>query len=161
DLQVELAGQNLKSIFPGDCTNYGTIHWVNGGGNLDTLSGRFVNHGKLVVQTNAAIFSAQFLNYGLLELNRGTLTIGNYQADLCHFSPDSVIQIDIGGPPSAGQESGSLGFWYTAPLAGTLKVMLTNGYQPSAGAVYTLVSYPSADGSFSSVQLPALSPSLG
>ena len=160
ELQVEIAGYETKYIQDG-CTNLGTVRWIGGGGVLETQFGRFVNFGTFIVQSNAVVQSGHFDNVGTLELNRGGLMIENGPSDACHFSSDSIIQVDLGSATPWGLDGGWLGFWYNAPLAGTLKVVLTNGLQPSAGQTFPVMEYFYLDGQFSSIQYPSLPDGLG
>jgi outer membrane autotransporter protein len=81
----------------------------------------------------------------------GTLTInGNYTQTAA-----GVLQMELGGlTPGSGFDR--LVVNGHATLAGTLNVTLVNGFTPSVGDTFSLLSYTSRSGSFSTINLPAL-----
>jgi hypothetical protein len=152
--QFHLSGGPIT--FSGILTNYGTVRW----GNTDL-------HGE----DNPQIF-----NFGLWEATTnntfyggdsgGTTTFNNHGTVVCQ-----VGQLSIGGSYTlAGgalnfgiNSSNNFGSFYLdgeAALDGTLSVNFTNGYSPTAGDAFPLVSYGSETGIFTVLNLPHLAPGL-
>jgi len=102
---------------------------------------------------NASDTSGAVNNYGDLSLagagpsaTAGELSItGNYQ---------QTDELDIGiGGPSAGADFGFLNATGTASLSGTLDVTLTDGFTPSYGETFTILTAATRTGSFSTLNL--------
>jgi Carboxypeptidase regulatory-like domain/CARDB/Domain of unknown function (DUF4214)/Polysaccharide lyase family 4, domain II len=101
---------------------------------------------------------ATFTNFGTLTTNAGSLTLG----------PGAVFKVS--GPftqtstgtltPQIGGSSGSGAFGQLAAagavtLGGTLDLDLVNGYAPTIGDSYALVTYPSVTGTFAQINKPS------
>ena len=84
----------------------------------------------------------------------GTLTIaGNYTQQ----APGAAFNVELGGT-TAGTQYDQLnvtGVSSSATLAGVLNVTLVNGFTPSAGDSFTIMSYPSETGTYT-LNLPTL-----
>jgi hypothetical protein len=130
----------------------------------------FINSGLVVLQTNCVLqeatadcgfnnqaggivrivggnssFNCSFTNLGTLDLELGTLTVSNTYA----LNASSVNRFAAGGPATI----------LTVPAlnpAGTLSVILTNGYVPTNGSQVTLMNYGLHNGKFANLQAPAL-----
>jgi outer membrane autotransporter protein len=101
----------------------------------------FLNGGLLTGrgEIDASVVNAAELRPGD---SPGTLTIfGNYTQ-----TADGVLDIEIGGP-AAGQYD-RLVINGTASLAGTLNVIILNGYRPDAGASFGVLTFHSHSGDF-------------
>jgi hypothetical protein len=97
-------------------------------------------------------FTAQgtFLNAGVLEIG-GTISIqGNYTQ-----TAGAALDIDIASPAVYG----TLTVSGTMTLAGTLNVALVNGFTPAPGATFTILSFGTRSGDFSTVNGLNFSPS--
>ncbi|MDB6110937.1 MAG: hypothetical protein JWR69_2687 [Pedosphaera sp.] len=92
-----------------------------------------------------------FNNTGVVDLRSGTLVIWAAYAT----SPSNQLKIPIGGL-SAGTEFGSEYFPGVAAFDGTLGISLTNGFTPTNGNSFTLATYGSRTGQFTSTQFPPL-----
>jgi hypothetical protein len=81
-----------------------------------------------------------FLNAGVVEI-LGTISIqGDYTQ-----TAGAALQIDIAGPA----QYGSLAVGGTATLAGALDVALLNGFVPTPGALFTILTFGARSGDFS------------
>jgi hypothetical protein len=69
------------------------------------------------------------------------------------------LQIELGGT-SAGSQYDQLLISGTTALNGTLQVSVVNGFAPVMGNKFDILSWGSLSGTFSAMQLPALSGSL-
>ena len=115
-----------------------------------------------------------FVNTGTLEKTGGTGTstiAWNFDNDDGTVLPldgtvgfnnglnltNGLLNFAISGPSSFGQISVS----GTANLTGTLSANLDNGYSPSVGISFQLITYGSESGVFANLNLPALATGLG
>jgi len=109
------------------------------------------------VQFGPTAFTSATVSAASLS-NSGTITIGagDTISDSGSFTQSSTgnLTTQLGGPP-AGLFFGSLIAGGTATLAGTLKASLVNGYTPSISDGFTILSYASETGSFTTYQLPS------
>jgi hypothetical protein len=169
-----LAGNNGSDYYLyGTLTNAGTIRLVSGNlelycnpGYLVNLPGALVDltgdvsidrgcGGDLLVNlgtvrksggTGTSAINSAFNNLGLLDVQTGLVNLnGNYTlaGGALNFGLTSLTnfgRIRLSGSP--------------AVLAGTLGVNLNNGYLPTVGASFPLLSYTSASGVFASLNLP-------
>jgi hypothetical protein len=119
---------------------YGDEYLINQGTiNLSSGSGTsVVNFNNL---TNQAVLSAQ----------HGTLQI---QGTYLNLQSSETLNVGM----SSQADYGNFNLPAGVPLAGALQVTLNGGYTPVAGSSFTVVSYPSLSGSFSSFNLPNLLP---
>lgn len=137
--------------------------------------------GKFTLQNGTVkVNTVDISSGGDFDFNGGTLTAVNVLGNLTNnggvFSPGNSpaaskvvgnydqnvgkLQIEIGGA-AAGSQYDSLTVTGTAELADTLGVQLINGYSPTAGSAFQVLSAGAGvQGSFSTTMLPALSPGL-
>jgi len=156
-------GTAAQTITVGSST---TVHSINLSGTTSTLNLDVPEGIKLGVAYQLSVGSNAVLrgggevdgnvvvNGGMVSPGSapGVLTVtGNYTAQ-----PNSTLQIDLQGPGANGSE---LAVDDALALAGTLDINL-NGYAPVAGDSFQLFSFGSVSGTFSAVDLPALSPGL-
>jgi hypothetical protein len=110
----------------------------------------FTNQGLLrkTAGTNSVI-SVPFANQdGSIEVDKGTLTINGSG----YVQGRGSLIIRLGG--TAPFQSGSVSVSGNATLGGPLVVTLTNGYVPSIGDQFQILSGASLGGSFSATQVP-------
>jgi hypothetical protein len=105
-------------------------------------------HNAGVVRKSAGLgttsFDVSFDNSGTLDAQMGVMSFAR-----SFTQTTGTWSFALSGPDDYGQ------FLLTnAPFSGTLTVILTNGYFPSAGDSFVLVSYGAHSGSFGSVSLP-------
>ena len=149
-------------------------HWlILTAGSSSVLSGETVIDNSIIQVYPAA----QFENFGTLKgsgqiigslINSGVLSpgnspgkftiVGNYTA-----TSTSVHEIEIAGTSqydtiNVTRDSSFPGG--NVVLNGTLNVALLNGFLPSAGDSYKIMTYYSASGTFTNTNLPALPPGL-
>jgi hypothetical protein len=130
--------------------------FYNSSGNIPTPV--FVNNGTLRKIGSTGVTTFSYANGGVNLTNNGILDIQSGQLAVqaaCFSSASSQLKLTLAGttPMSQfGQES------FTTPpnLAGTLVVALADGFVPTNGHTFTLVTYPSRTGQFAAPQLPAL-----
>jgi hypothetical protein len=91
-----------------------------------------------------------FNNAGVIDLQSGVLAMNSPNVS----APTSQLLLTLGGTNlnTYSRET----FFGTAELNGALKVIYTNGYVPVEGDSFTLLSYGSRSGQFSSSDLPPL-----
>ncbi|MEZ5291133.1 MAG: hypothetical protein R2745_08630 [Vicinamibacterales bacterium] len=146
-LTISTANQKVFDGAP--LTNRGTVAWT--GGTIFLQGNAAVANaatGSLDVQAGLQLTSSNcgsptFANAGLLRRSgaTGTFTVGSCVA----FSNTGTVQLRLGGT-GAGQYDvlATAG----ATLGGTLDVTLVNGFVPSAGNAFDVVTYGSRTGSF-------------
>jgi hypothetical protein len=133
---------------------------LNNGANLTTNNATIILDGGNPVFTNIANLSANAGAFALLEgavftragsfSNTGTLTIG--QGAVFTVTGDynqganATLEIQLGGTPSG--LFGQLNIGGTANLDGTLALTLVNGYIPTAGDAFPIMSYGSRSNDF-------------
>jgi len=174
------AGRQLR----GSITNTGTATWT-GTGTINCSAGSsFHNGGTFIAQndapfynntggapiptfyntgtfqkigaTGATVFSGAnggvtFDSSGSVDLRSGTLAIhAGYVT-----SPSALLKISLGGS-SQGTQFGTESFAGNAIFAGGLVLSLTNGFTPTNGSSFTLATYPSRTGQFTTAQFPPL-----
>jgi hypothetical protein len=154
--------------------NFPANHWlILSAGSSSILAGKTVINNSIIQVYPAA----QLENFGTLKgsgqitgslINSGILSpgnspgkftiVGNYTA-----TGTAVHEIEIAGSNlydtiNVTRDSSFPGG--NAVLNGTLNVGLLNGFLPSAGDSYKIMSYYSATGTFTNTNLPALPPGL-
>jgi len=141
---------NAGSIFIGYS---GTGVFSQTGGQLAASSLDVVSSKSSLSIANASDTSGTVNNYGDLSLagagpstTAGELSItGNY---------DQTDELDIGiGGPSAGADFGFLNATGTASLFGTLDVTLSDGFTPSYGETFTILTAGTRTSSFATLNL--------
>jgi hypothetical protein len=76
---------------------------------------------------------------------------GNYT----QTSP-GILNLRIGGTTAGNNGYDQLNITGSAALAGTLNVSLINGFSPSSGDVYQIVTFASESGDFDTYNLPPM-----
>ncbi len=167
--RVKISGTGAKTI-TGTCTNQGSVCWLGGGSVSFPNSNAFFNGGLFQVTTDgvwsgmnlqnqssgtfrqlAGSFSLQsFTNSGTVDLKSGTLNV----AGAFLSGSNSTYQVTLGGS-TAGSGFNQLNA-QSVTLNGSLQVTLTNGFLPSSGNSFVIVSDSSQSGAFSSTSLPAV-----
>src|SRR5207249_1745796 len=125
-----------------------------------TLSGTAANFAAVgSLADNAGNFTVsggrQFTTAGDLS-NTGTVTIGPGSAVTVHgaYSQGAAGTLDVQlGGPGTGQ-FGVLTATSSAALDGTLQAELVNGYNPSVGDSFQVMSFPGHSDNFASFDLP-------
>jgi hypothetical protein len=129
-------------------TNKAHINLAGSGANITGLSGLSSNSGSLSL-TNGANFttSGDFSNSGSLTLGTGgTLSVmGNFNQ-----TSAGTLNIDIGGTPASGR-FGQVAVQKAANLAGNFNVGLVNGFTPSIGQDFKVMTFASVSGTFNNV----------
>ena len=173
---MNLTGASFNVVSP--LTNSGTIHWASGGigigNNAGTYAGVIYNQsgGLFLIQSdqslNADAYGAPeiFFNAGTVRkiaglastafnisfTNSGTLDV---QSGVIHFGG---AYTQTGGTMNFGITSladyGQITFTAVAPFTGTVSANLNPGYSPSVGDSFSLVTYTSHTGIFTSSSLP-------
>ncbi len=103
------------------------------------------NSGSLAL-TNGATFATagDFTNSGSLTVGAGsTLTVNGSFTQ----AATGTLNFQLGGTPASGQ-FGQLAVANTAALAGAFNLALVNGFGPSAGQDFPVLTYQHATGSF-------------
>ena len=168
----------------GTLNNAGTMTW-SGSGNINMGYGSAINNsGTFTVQNDGAFFNntggaptpvvnnsgtfrkntatgvttfhpsnggVNFTNTGTADLQTGNVLIWAGYAT----SPSARLQIPIGGM-TANTQFGTETFNTPATFDGTLAISLVNGFTPTNGQSFTLVSYGSRTGQFATTQFPPL-----
>lgn len=123
---------------------------------------RFQNTGtfRKVASTGTTRFGGEnqgfaFVNDGVLEVTTGTVRFEST------FTPggSSTTRLTVGGA-TPGTEFGRLVHSGAMNLAGQLQVVLTNGFAPTNGQTFTVVTSGSLGGDFATTTLPALAAGL-
>ena len=156
-------------------TNLGTVTWANGllvGGSSQTiidnyglwdcqgdltLNGNAENGGGTTVFNNAGTFRksagtsstvfqvTSVTNTGILDAQSGVIAVqngGSFTGGTLNFGLSSVASY------------GQISFSGTMPLAGTVSANLKNGFIPTNGSSFAVLSYGSKSGSFVNTLLP-------
>ncbi len=149
DGALTLSGGNLSG--GGSLTLAGDTLWIAGS---ISGTGTLTNSGALSVSGGSSLSLGEDL------LNSGTLIIGpattlDLQGDYTQ-SANATLDVQLGGSPADGQFGRlTVSTGNSATLGGTLQAELVNGYAPSAGDDFTVVTYPSnANTDFAHVVLP-------
>jgi hypothetical protein len=115
----------------------------------ETSTSTFNNAGTLNQQaTGTHVIDTTFNNSGNITLDPGILSMSSALTT-------NITNIKIGGT-TAGTEYGRLATTGAATLNGTLNVSLINGFVPNVGDSFTIMTYGSKTGTFSTVNLPSL-----
>ena len=151
------------SCYTYDASSYGGLWnqpagliniWGNGGiGDLFGNSGLsyLVNQGQIIKHagTTTSWMDVRFTtNFGVMTAKSGTLGLGYYAPAV--LQPGSSLNVVLNNATNHG----GIMFGGPAPLGGAFNVALTNGYVPAQGDSFSVVSYVSRSGSFSSLGLP-------
>lgn len=142
-----------------------------GGGAIVTFHDDFTNNGNQVyvgagsraLYLGTATGASPYAGTGTVEM-LGDLRPGNSPASVA-FGGDLVLgssatlHIELGGT-AAGTQFDQLHVAGRLALDGKLEVSLINGFTPGEGSSFDILDWGSLTGTFSSIQLPALSGSL-
>jgi hypothetical protein len=170
---VNLVGTGSKYLF-GAITNYGQVVWASGGGAwylyggsgarlenrpgglLDVqLDGNFLVGSGSPVINNAGTFrksggsgtltmgSFVFGNQGALQAQIGTIQLPNLYSE----TPSANLAVSLGGT-TPGTQYGHIHFSSAPTFSGKFTVTTRNGFTPSPGNTFYVLSYPSASGNF-------------
>ena len=120
-------------------TSYGNEYLINQG-TINMMNG-----------SSSAIDFSGLTNQAVLSVQHGTLQVQGTRLNL-----QSTEILDVGLNSLA--DYGKFSLIGVVPLAGALQVTLNGSYIPVATNSFTVVSYPSLSGSFSSFILPDLQP---
>jgi hypothetical protein len=172
DGTLNLVGAGAKYLY-GAITNYGQVVWTSGtlwywfggsgarlenrpGGLLDVqLDGNFSAQGGTPVINNAGTFrksggsgaltmpSFVFGNQGTLQAQIGTIQLPNLYSE----TPSANLAVSLGGT-TPGTQYGHIRFPVAPTFAGKFTVTPSNGFSPSPGNSFYVLSYPSASGNF-------------
>ena len=174
DLSSSIAALITKSVQIDQDINMTKDHWLSfSAGNSSILPGTTVVCNSVIQVYNGA----QLENFGTLKgsgqiqgtvTNSGVLSpgnspgkftiMGNYIANVTAVHQIEIAASDLYDTINVGSNGGAPGGQVT--LNGTLNVGLLNGYSPSSGDVYKIMTYTSATGTFNQLNLPALRPGL-
>jgi hypothetical protein len=140
---LELPGSTAITSSAADITLDGAGASITGLAGLDANSGSFT-------LTDGAAFTAtgDFANSGTLTVGAGsTLNVaGNFTQ-----TAGAELNEQIGGPPGGGQ-FGQISVAGTASLAGELALDLLDGFVPSIGQSFPLLSFSASSGNFAEIQ---------
>jgi YVTN family beta-propeller protein len=121
-----------------------------------TVSGGVTTSGTGVV-SGAGTIGSSVANAGIAEGGdvpaAGKLTIGSSQSFV--QSSGGAYEVAIGGL-TAGTQYSQLAVGGSASLAGALNVRFVNGFTPSLGNSFTILTASSVSGTFSTINSPAL-----
>ena len=95
--------------------------------------------------TGTTTVGITFTNLGSLDVESGTLRFNSTFAQTT-----GAWTLGLNGPANYGQ----IAFANSVALGGALTVNLNGGYVPAVNSTFSLVTYPSQTGAFSSVTLP-------
>jgi hypothetical protein len=104
----------------------------------------------------ATVSAGSVVNHGDIALNGPIFNIPAGDLDaLGNYSQSVIGELDIGlGGPTPGNQYATLIALGTASLAGTLSVSLSNGFFPSLGDVFDIITASAVNGTFANVNLP-------
>jgi hypothetical protein len=168
---VNLVGAGTKYLF-GAITNYGQVVWTSGsattwywyggrlenrpGGLLDVqLDGNFAAGSGTPAINNAGTFrksggsgtltmnSFVFGNQGTLQAQIGTIQLPNLYSE----TASANLVVSLGGT-TPGTQYGHIHFPSAPAFSGKFTVTTRNGFTPSPGNSFYVLSYPSASGNF-------------
>jgi hypothetical protein len=124
-------------------TNQASITLGGKGASFPAIANLSSNTGSLSLINGASFTSAgDFSNTGSLTLGAGSSldVVGNFTQ-----GASQPLTFDIGGTPASG-DFGQLNATGTATLAGSISASFVNGFSPTAGNNYSIVTYASQTG---------------
>lgn len=146
-LTIGPGGDTLS--LPGAFTQTGGFTLLDGG-TLDPANNVDIQGGEL---RGNGIVEAHVQNGGTCRpgLSAGLLTInGDYQQMI-----SGALEVELGGT-TAGTQYDQLSISGTALLAGALRVLLINGFQPDLSDTFDVLTAAQAEVKFQTIQLPIL-----
>jgi hypothetical protein len=150
---------NVGDLYtPQTCPQCGPgILSVSGTGSLTiylTLTVQYGIPGTSVTLDGGAISAQSIFDQADLTIQRGTLTVADVM-----LSATSRLMIGLGGTDRT-VNYGALTASGTVTVDGSLIVSLTGGFMPANGASFDILDWSTLTGTFSSIQLPALTNGL-
>ncbi len=140
---------NSTLVLPGSITSNQANVSLNGlGSTLAAINGLTSNAGSLSVLGGQTFTTASSLS------NSGNLIVGpgsalNVTGNYSQTAP-GTLTVQIDGRPANGR-FGRLASTGNAVLAGTLNIVLQNGFGPTAGDMYAVLTFASHSGAFSTI----------
>ncbi len=172
---LRISGNGTKYL-NGALTNQGTVISTGGLQMRGNSGARFANAGVWELQGDVSALGLNgppvIHNTGILRKTAGTgrADVGAYWAPI-HLENLGLVESQIGTVALFGSYNltngtlrsairsasnyGRFSFGNEASLAGNLSAYIVDAYIPSLGAKFTLVTFPSATGTFSHLGLPA------
>ncbi|MDQ6477209.1 DUF4347 domain-containing protein [Dyadobacter sp. LHD-138] len=149
------AGQtiNLPNGFNAATGNLNNMGIVNVNSSTLTVSGTLANTGT--IKGSGTIVNSSFTN-------AGTIAPGNSPGILSHTGNlinNGTVNVEIGGT-IAGTGYDKILVSGAMTISGTLNVSLINGYVPVLGDEFTIIDAASITGTFSTENLPSVSPRI-
>jgi hypothetical protein len=121
--------------------------------NFTVSSVQLQSAGTLAIQNQLTLMAA-VLNSGVLNVLGAATIAGDYNQ-----TGTGILNMRIGGT-TAGTGYDQLNITGSAMLGGTLNVNLINGFSPSSGDVYEILTFASESGNFDTENFPSLSGGL-
>jgi len=112
-----------------------------------------INHGRIIKSAGSRTnYYGSSIDVALAT-NSGAITVQSGSLGMAPFAmlAGSSLNVDI----SSANNYGSIDSWTNVVLAGAFNATLNNGYVPANGATFSVVSYASERGTFSSLGLPS------
>ncbi len=145
---LNISGSNLKSLTNDyNLTNQGTAIWP-WTGQINGNNGSILNNtGTFTTEGNATLS-------GIIVTNSGSLIVGpastlDVSGSYTQTSKGEFTT-EISGEPATGS-FGVLASTGSVALDGTLTISLVDGYSPTAGSNFTVMTYPSETGDFRTI----------
>ena len=119
-----------------------------------------VNQGRIIKSAGTGLSGFNITsatNSGTITAQTGTMVLGTFQQ--LTLLPSGSLNVGLNSATNYGSfiisSSGPFNVTGNAALAGTFNATLNNGYVPTNGTTFNVLSYGSFTGSFSSLGLPA------
>jgi hypothetical protein len=150
DMQND-AGFSQQSGADGTFNNAGTFQKTAGTGTTGLGGVTFANSGTVTINTGTLNLTNPSANSGSITVAPGALVsiTGNFTE-----GATGVLTVQVGG--TATSQFGRITVSSAATLAGTLTIVLVNGFTPSAGDQFTIITDASQSGTFDTVNSPGL-----
>ncbi|MCC6723915.1 MAG: DUF4215 domain-containing protein [Saprospiraceae bacterium] len=131
----------------GTFTNNGTIS--SEGSLINCASATIVNAASGQISCTAEITSGALINHGgvIVGCSPGLMTV------MGDFTTDGDLNMELEGT-TAIQQYDQLSVTGVATLSGTMSVTFLNGFTPAVGNSFTLITYGSRVGTFSTINIP-------
>jgi len=144
-------GINVSSAVLTNCP--GAVFNAQNAASLTGSSARFDNAGifRKSINPGTTTFSGLgFSNYAIVDLQAGVLALNSGFSAL----PAALLNCALGGT-LAGTNYGQLQVAGTVTLAGSLSVVLTNGFLPATNNTFTVLTAGSRNGTFANFYYPS------
>ena len=111
-------------------------------------SGQFHNAGTVrkSAGTGTTLIYVIFANAGTVQAQTGTI---QFYGDYTETSSANILFTP--GGPNAGSDFGQINFGTAPAFAGQFTISMRNGFRPSPGTSFSVLSYPSATGDLTSM----------